>query len=184
MRWQELFCDLEGQLEAAQAAELAGEVADRSRRQAGLVRLTDRLGAAVGHELVVHLPAQALVRGRLLDTGPDWLLLDEREGAELLVPLAAVTGVSGAGGRTTDPGAVGQVARSLDLRWALRGLARDRAGVELVLVDGSRVTGTLDRVGADHVDLAEHGRGEPRRSGVVRQVRLVPTAALAAVRRS
>lgn len=182
VRWKGLFDDLEGQLDAADAAELAGEVADRSRREAALVRLRDRLRASEGAELSVHVHGSAMVRGRLEGTGPDWLLLDER-GTEVLVPLAAVLGVTGAGaGRSvTDDG---PVAARLDLRWALRGLARSRTGVALGLVDGSLVTGTLDRVGADHVDVAEHGRGEARRAGAVRQVRLVPLAALALVRSS
>lgn len=184
MRWQQLFADLEGQLEAAATADLVGEVADRTRRELGLIALGDRLRSAVGLELAVHLPAGALGRGRLVDAGPDWLLLDERGGAELLVPYAALLGVTGAGGHAVDPSGVSAVERSLDFRWALRGLARSRAGVELSFVDGARATGTLDRVGADHVDLAEHGRGEPRRSSAVRQVRLVPLAALAAVRSS
>lgn len=180
MRWRELFSDLEGQLAAAEAAELAGEVADRSRREAGLVHLVDRLAPAVGGELVLHLLGAGPVRGRLVETGPDWVLLDER-GAELLVPLSAVLSVSGAGAHVTAPG--GAVAARLDLRWALRGLARSRTGVLLVLLDGSRVTGTLDRVGADHLDVAEHGAGEARRASAVRQVRLVPLAAVAVVRR-
>jgi hypothetical protein len=32
----------------------------------------------------------------------------------------------------------------------------------LGLVDGTLVTGTLDRVARDHLDLAEHGLGEAR----------------------
>jgi len=184
MRWQRLFADLEGQLDAAEAAELAGEVADRSRREAALLLLADRLGPAVGQQAGVHVPSHGLLRGTLVAAGRDWLLLEESGGADLLVPLAAVLGVVGIGSRADDPASLGPVARRLDLRWALRGLARSRTGVVLSLSDGSQVTGTLDRVGADHVDVAEHGRGEPRRSGVVRQVRLVPIGALAVVRSS
>ena len=182
MRWKGLFDDLEGQLAAAEAAQLAGEVADRTRREAALVRLVDRLEAFEGHELVLHVQGAGLLRGRLVDTGPDWLLLDEG-GDELLVPVAAVLGVTGPGSRAGAPDGSAVAAR-LDLRWALRGLARSRTGVSLTLVDGSQVTGTLDRVGADHLDVAEHGRGEARRAGAVRQVRLVPLAALGVVRSS
>ncbi len=73
--------------------------------------------------------------------------------------------------------------RRLDLRWALRGLARSRAPLRLVLRDGTALTGTLDRVGADHVDLAEHPLDEARRSADVTAVRLVPLPPLALVQR-
>ena len=181
MRWQRLFDDLEGQFAAAEAAELAGEVAERSRTEVGRVRLADRLRAAASAELVVHVPGLGPLRGRLVDAGVDWLLLEEPGARELLVPLAAVLGVTGTGPRTAAPDD-GPVARRLDLRWALRGLARSRTGVVLGLVDGSSVSGTLDRVGADHLDLAEHAAGEARRAGAVRAVRLVPLSALAVVR--
>ena len=181
MRWQELFDDLEAQFDAAQAVELAGEVVERTRRELALVRLADRLRAAERAPLTVTLPGAGPVRGRLLDTGVDWLLLEESGAREVLVPLAAVLGVTGLGPRAAAPDD-SPVAKRLDLRWALRGLARSRTGVALGLVDGSTVTGTLDRVGADHLDLAEHGLGEARRAGAVRQVRLVPLSALALTR--
>lgn len=183
MRWRQLFEDLEAQLEAAEAAEMAGEVAERTRRETALLRLVDRLRPAEGVGVTVAVPGAGVVRGRVLDAGCDWLLLDEGAGRELLVPLAAVLGVSGLGSASAAPDD-GPVAKRLDLRWALRGLARSRTGLALGLVDGSLVTGTLDRVGADHVDLAEHAPGEARRAPAVRQVRLVPLAAIALVRSS
>ena len=182
VRWQSLFQDLEAQLDAAAAAELAGEVAERSRLEAGRIRLSDRLAEAAGAAVAVSLPGTGVVRGRVLDAGVDWLLLDEGAGREALVPLAAVLGISGVGARTAAPGAEGEVGKRLDLRWALRGLARGRVGVAVSLRDGSAVTGTLDRVGADHVDLAEHAPGEARRAGAVRAVLLVPLSAVALVR--
>lgn len=182
VRWQLLFDDLEAQLDAAVAAELAGEVAERSRLEAGRIRLSDRLAEAAGAAVAVSLPGSGVVRGRVLDAGIDWLLLDEGAGREALVPLEAVLGISGIGARTAAPGAEGEVGKRLDLRWALRGLARGRVGVAVTLRDGSAVTGTLDRVGADHVDLAEHAPGEARRAGAVRAVRLVPLSAVVLVR--
>ena len=183
MRWHALFDDLEAQFEAAAAAELVAEVAERSRREAALVSMADRLRAATGTAVQVHLRGATAVRGRLTDLGPGWLLLTDEAGAEVLVPVAAVLGVVGVGARAApdDGGAVG---RRLDLRWALRGIARDRTAVTLGLRDGTALTGTLDRVGLDHLDLAEHALGEPRRAGAVRQVRLVPLDALVLVRRS
>lgn len=182
MRWDDLFADLDGQLEAALAAELAGEVSDRTRRETALLGLTDRLRPSVGAALSVTCSGAGVLHGRLLDVGVDWLLLEETGRREVLVRSAAVLGITGAGAASEVPGSAGEVGRRLDLRWALRGLARSRAGVQVLLVDGTALAGTLDRVGADHVDLAEHPPGEPRRAAAVRQVRLLPVTALAAVR--
>jgi hypothetical protein len=184
MRWQALFDDLEAQVEAAEVAELQAEVADRTRRELALLRVVDRLRAAEGHPLSVSVEGAGVVHGRLVDAGPDWALLEETGGRELLVPLAAVLGVTGLSARSGVPGEEGEVGRNLDLRWALRGLARNRAGVTVVLRDGASVSGTLDRVGADHVDVAEHGPGEARRASAVRQVRLIPLPAVGLLRSS
>lgn len=181
VRWQALFDDLEAQLGAAEAAELQAEVADRTRRESSRLRIRDRLEPATGAPLAVVTAGAGTVHGRLLDVGPDWLLLEEAAAREVLVPLPAVLGITGLSSRSAAPGAEGEVGKRLDLRWALRSLARSRAGVRLALRDGSTVTGTVDRVGADHLDLAEHAPGEARRPGAVRQVRLVPLAALALV---
>ena len=180
MRWTSLFADLEAQFEAAEAAELELEVRDRTRREAALIRTVDRLRAARGAEVVLALPGTGPLPGVLRDAGEDWVLLEQPGAREVLVPLAAVLSVTGLGRRATQD--TGEVARRLDLRWALRGLARARTPVQVGLVDGSVLSGTLDRVGADHVDLAEHVAGQERRAPSVLGVRLVPLSALALVR--
>jgi hypothetical protein len=64
----------------------------------------------------------------------------------------------------------------------LKGLARDRAVVQVVLDDGAVLTGTIDRVGADYLELAEHAADEPRRVEAVRGVRAVVLTAVGVVR--
>lgn len=182
MRWEALFADLEAELLAAEGEELATEVADRSRREAARLRLSDRLRPAISSSLIVATCGGTTPTGRLEAVGPDWLLLTEGGGREVLVASAAVLSITELGARTAEPGSGGSVAARLDLRFALRGLARSRVGVSVTLADGTVVAGTLDRVGADFVEVAEHSAGEPRRAGFVRAVRTIPLTALMTVR--
>jgi hypothetical protein len=182
VRWEQLFADLEAQADSMAASDFDGEIAERTRIEVGKLRIVDRLRAATGHRLQIWCLGVGLVHGRLDQVGPDWLLLTEDAGSEVLMGLAAVTSLVGVGTLSTAPGREGKVASRLDLRHALRGLVRDRAGVQVVLVDGTTFSGTFDRVGTDFAELAEHPRGEPRRVTEVRRVRTVPLAALAVVR--
>jgi len=52
------------------------------------------------------------------------------------------------------------------------------------VIDGTAIDGTIDRLGADFVEVAQHAAGELRRRDQVREVALVPLSALAVVRRS
>ena len=182
VRWEELFADLESQADAAEAAELAAEVAERTRHEVGRLRLVDRLRVATGGTVVVRVRGAGALTGQVADVGADWVLLEEPDGRAALVPLREVLALSGVGARSDLPGSEGAVEQRLDLRYALRRLVRDRAAVEVVLVDGTAVAGTLDRVAADHVDLAQHAAGQARRARAVQQVLLLPLGALALVR--
>jgi hypothetical protein len=180
VRWELLFADLEAELAAGQAAELAAEVADRTRRELGALRLADRFRAAQDAHLQLRLLGGGQASGRLTASGPDWALLLDEQGAEHLLPLSAVASAAGLGARSERTES--KVEARLDLATALRGIARRRAGVRLRLVDGSELVGTIDRVGADALDLAQHAAGEARRPGAVQGVVLVPLTSLAAVR--
>lgn len=182
MRWDRLFADLEAQAEAQAVSDLAGEVMERTRIEVGAIHLIDRFHAAVGRRLRLACLGPDSVEGTLERSGPDWLLVAERPDRSALVPLASVTAVAGLGVLTAPPGSLGRVGARLDLRYALRGIARDRAPVTATLTDATMLSGTIDRVGADFVDIAEHPAGEPRRAGTVRQMRTVPIGALAVVR--
>ena len=75
------------------------------------------------------------------------------------------------------------MARRFTLPLALGAVSRDRVAVELCDIDGRMVVGTVDVVGADHLEVAEHAADESRRAGNVTAVSLVPYASLAWVRR-
>jgi hypothetical protein len=181
MEWRALLSDLEAQFDGARALELSAEVADRTRRESARLRLADRLGPAVGSSVVISVRAAGLVRGELLAGGPDWLLIGESAGHEALVPLSAVSWLEGLSSRSNEPSSRGVVESRLGLGHALRALARDRAVVRAVLRDGSTLIGTVDRVGADFVELTQALAGEQGRS-TRGTVRTVPHAALALLR--
>jgi hypothetical protein len=184
MRWDDLFADLEAQADALDAAERAAEVSERARIEFGALGVIDRLRAAVGSPLRLDVVGGLRVTGTLQRVGSDWLLVDEGAGWEALVGIVAVHAVHGLGRASAVPGTPGAVSAKLGLRSALRGIARDRSAVRLHLVDGESVDATIDRVGADFVEVARHAAHEARRRTEVREVMLVPVAALAAVRRA
>jgi hypothetical protein len=183
MRWDDLFRDLEAQLEAAETSELAAEVADRTRREIATVALLERARAAVGHPVRLQLWGSGAVAGMLLEVGVDWLLLRDAVGHDVLVSWGSVLGVTGLGVASASPDEVGVVFRRLGLGSALRAIARDRDPVAVTLVDGSLVTGTIDRVGMDFVEVGEHPVGEQRRTAEVTAVRTLAFAGLATVTR-
>jgi hypothetical protein len=188
MRWEQLFSDLDGRFVELADAEMMAELADRERVASGAISVVERIGGAIGRPLRVRTTAGIAVTGALLEIGPDWLLIQEGPGREVLLALTAVTIVEGLAAATGP--AVGGVKLRLNLRFALRGIARDRSPVALVVRGGvgepmglyTEITGTVDRVGGDFVEVALHAPWEPRRAASVRSVVLVPLTAVVLVR--
>ena len=174
MSWDEdLFAvldDLEQQAEAIYAAERDAEVADRSRAEYGAVTLASRLMASLDTELTVGVTGVGRLTGTLRRVSKGWLLLGSA-GSEWVVPLPAVTSVSGASARSVPEVAWSPITR-LGLGSALRRLSEAAEPCVVHLADGSVHEARVARVGADFVELAV---GETR-------VELVPFAALAAIR--
>lgn len=182
MRWEALFDDLEGQFDAEQAAELAAEVSDRTRRELALVRLVDRLRPARGCAIGARVAGFGNLEGRVAGVGADWLLLAEPSGREAFIPLAAIDSISGLGALSAAPRSEGEVARRLGLAHALRAIARDRRPVTIGYRDAASSSGTIDRVGVDFLEVAEHPPAEARRPAAVQVVRTIPFSAVAIVR--
>jgi hypothetical protein len=72
-------------------------------------------------------------------------------------------------------------ARRYRLSLALRELARRREPVRVELVDGGQIDGTIEAVGSDYLEIAEHEPGEARRRRAVKARRFLGLAAVAAV---
>lgn len=183
MRWDALFADLETQMAAIERLDLDAEVTERTRAEAAAVELADRLRGSLGLLIVVQLASGSTVEGTLSHAGSQALVLDEPL-HQVLVPYAAAVRYRGLS-RLAVP-EPSRVRQRLGLASALRGLARDRAALAVLLTGGSAgetvLHGVIDRVGRDHLDLAVTGDGEDRRTANVRQVATIPFGALAGIR--
>lgn len=176
VRWDRLFEDLEARVAAQSRLELDAEVAERTRLERARITVGERIAGAVGAGVTLRLRGAAVVRGRVEDSGDGWVLLVEDGGRQLLVPVAAVLGISGLGRARDDTRA-----RRFGLGSAVRGVSRDRRAVVVRDVDGGAVHGTIDAVGADAFDVAEHPLDSPRRPENVRGERVIPFAAVAMI---
>jgi small nuclear ribonucleoprotein (snRNP)-like protein len=181
-RWERLFFDLNAVADGDDWADLAAEARERTRGEIGRLRMTDRLRPAVGHPLEIMLTTGTQVGGVLAEVGPDWFLIAESGARETLVAVAGVASAVGLGARSANPGSEGKVAARLDLRYALRRLVQSREPVIVTLAGGASVSGTLDSVGADYVEIAEHDAGEFRRRAAVRRVHTVPWGSVVMLR--
>ncbi|WP_160664684.1 hypothetical protein [Pseudarthrobacter sp. ATCC 49987] len=183
MRWDALFDDLETQMAASERLDLDAEVTERTRAEAAAVELADRVRGSLGLLIVVQLASGSTVEGTLSHAGSQALVLDEPL-HQVLVPYAAAVRYRGLS-RLAVPES-SRVRQRLGLASALRGLARDRAALAVLLTGGSAgetvLHGVIDRVGRDHLDLAVTGDGEDRRTANVRQVATIPFGALAGIR--
>ncbi len=182
MRWERLFDDLEAQLAAEAALDLTAEVADRTRRERAMLGLHERLaGMRRAGQVTAEVAGLGTVRAVVADVGADWVLLGAGPERSILVPFAALRSLGGLAGRTSPATAV---AKGFTLGAALRAVSRDRAVVTVIDADGRRRTGTIDAVGQDAMDLAEHPADLPRRLEHVSEVRTIPFAAIGAVQRA
>lgn len=176
-RWERLFADLDAELAAHERRERDLEIADRTRAERSKVAVVARLSANRDVDVELGLVAGIRVHGRLVDVGADWLVFSPARGRAALVPLASVVSIAGLTRRSDPPG----IARRFALGYALREISRDRARVQLLDTGGSSSDGTIDVVGADFIDLAEHPRDEARRPNSIRSVRTFPFAAIACI---
>ncbi|MCD4534156.1 hypothetical protein LRP67_08695 [Nocardioides sp. cx-169] len=173
MAWEddlfEVLDDLEQRAAALYDAERAPELADRSRAEYQQVTLAARLVASVDREVALEVRGVGTVAGVLRRVAAGWCLV-RGASQDWLVPLPAVTAVSGASERAVPEVAWSPLSR-LSLASPLRRLAESGERCVLHAVDGRRHEGAVARVGHDFTEVVEP-------SG---RVVLVSFAALAAV---
>jgi hypothetical protein len=199
MRWDNLFDDLESQLAQELSAEDVDLQAEEERLRLARLGIRDRLFA-------VHMSASGaamrMLRLQLRDGtriavtpstfGKDWFSgeMDDESGRRpsCIVPLDAVDGVvltreqiaiSLDVTRSQEPPSA--LSARLGIGFVLRDLCRRRQELELQLAD-TRLHGTIDRVGRDHLDLAVHEAGRPRRESAVIEHRIVRLSQVLLVR--
>jgi hypothetical protein len=181
MRWDRLFEDLELQLRAAVDDQLDAEIAARTRSEVAGTSMEGRLRASEGRHIELVVAGAGTLGGRVRRVGAGWVLLDVAGG-----PAAVVAAHHVVGARNLPVAAREAAGGSADIERGLapvlRVLCRDRSATGLVLAAGTAFSGTIDRVGSDYLDLAEHPLDEPRRWSAVSAVRTVPLAAVAVLR--
>lgn len=190
MRWNRFFEDLEHQLDSEWEVQQASVDGEAERLRVSRVELRTRLTTLIGGEITVDLPGAHVLSGQLTAVGADWIGLARELGGASLVPLSSVQalrfsheamlGSLGVGGdRGDEPRKRTSLAERQSFGFVLRDLARRRIPVVLHRGDEHTLAGTIDRVGVDHLDLALHDRGAPRREAEVSGYRIVPLAAVA-----
>lgn len=180
MRWNELFSDLETQLQFGQWQNVEQEAAELTRGAWAELTLMDRLRATLGQKVRVLLHDGRLQALQVLTVGPAWVGGVDDNGA-VLVPRSAIIGVEATLKHAVIPSRPLSAGPSLVAVY--RALARRREAVQVVGLSGSVIAeGTIDRVGKDHFDIALHSRDEFRRSSHVQGVRVISCDAILLVR--
>lgn len=180
-RFDALFDGLEAQLDATSAADDDIAVEEIERAAWGEVTLLDRLrGVAAAHRpVVVEIVDHGAVGGEVAEVGRDVVVLRAEDG-DWAIPPWGIAAVIGADDRSAPAEGV---AGRLGFTAVARRWSRERSVVRVYRRGGAPLDGTIDRVGADHLDLAEHDPGVPRLPSEVRRSLAVPLAAITAVRR-
>ncbi|MBG6106795.1 hypothetical protein [Frigoribacterium sp. CG_9.8] len=196
MRWDNLFDDLEGQLEQELGAEEIDLRAEEERLRLGRLTLRDRLRTLSAGADTAPVRV-SLIDGSTFDLlprtfGRDWIsgeIVDHSSrNSQFILPLDAIAELrlsrAQVGASLADVATVKnepELSRRLGLAFVLRDLCRRRQSVELVLNDGT-ITGTIDRVGRDHLDLAVHETGTARRESLITHYRVLPFSQVLLVR--
>jgi len=189
VEWEHLFDDLEGQLAAEWEAERAALDAESERLRISKLTLHDRLRTmtATDGRMVLELAGGERWDAVLRVVGADWVGVSAGGDSRMrIAPLEAIESLA------VDHGTLlgslsadapdGGLRGRMTLGFVLRDLARRRIPVTVGRRSGDPQHGTIDRAGADHLDLALHDPHEPRRVRSVHGFRSIPFTTLSWVR--
>lgn len=176
-RFDDLLAGLALEAAAADAAALDADIAEVERAARAESYALDRLRAQ--REVSLEIAGGPLVSGLVALVGRDVVVLVADDG-DWAIPLWGITAVIHPGERTR---AAASVSERLGLASIARSWARQRSVVRVLRVGAGPLDGTIDSVGADHLEIAEHDPGEPRRPDAVRRQVLIPLGAVSAIRR-
>ncbi|HIY86575.1 MAG TPA: hypothetical protein H9822_09040 [Candidatus Yaniella excrementavium] len=182
MRWNDLFADLEAQLEFGQWQAVEQDAAELTRGMWADLSLMDRLRGALGQQVRIVLQDGRVQALELRAVGPSWVGGSAELGAVVL-GRDAILGIEGGLQRATVPSRPLHAGPSMASIY--RALGRRREVLQVLGKHGETLAeGTIDRVGKDHFDIAMHARDEFRRGASLRGVRVIPFEAILLVRAS
>lgn len=161
-------------LDDAEAAEELARAEIARTTWADRVRAIDATDVATIGLIEVELPDGQVIAGRVVAVLADGMQLVD-DVCTWIIRFDAVQSIVGVGMRTRE---ATRIEQRLSVTSVLREWAHERSPVQCVSARGLR-EGSVIRVGADHIDLAEHDRGEPMS---IRRVRTLPLPSLWAVR--
>lgn len=183
MQWDNFFEGLETQLAADRDAQRAVADAENERHRVANLALSDRLVAFAADRSVIVAHANGVrVAGVAAAVGNDWVGIEHGEMLSI-VPVGSISSISASAGpllRSTRDVRLGGLSGRITFGFLARDLARRRTTVGVRSSD-ELFSGTIDRAGVDHLDLAIHDAGSPRRSSEVQAYRLFPFAAIVAL---
>ena len=176
-RFDNLLAGILAEAEAADAAALDADIAEVERAVRAESRLLDRLRAQ--RRVALDIVGMGTLVGDVAVVGRDVVVLAADDG-DWAVPIWGIAAVI-----DPTPGVLvaQRPSERLGLTAIARSWARQRCSVRVVRLNAVPLDGTLDAVGADHLDLAEHDPGEPRRPESVRRLATIPLGNVAAIRR-
>ena len=175
-----VFDELEAEFEAGLRREAEQETMAAVRAEVGATVLWEQLARRIGTEAAVFAGVRVF-RGNTVASYPEFLVLRAADGTEHLIPFGPAVSFAMPAEPSTLRPAPAAAARRYQFALAFRELARRREPVRVELVDGTSCDGTIESVGSDYLEVAEHDLGEARRRAAVRARRFVGFAAVVAV---